>query len=92
MGGSDYYDVLGVPKDADEARIKKGRWSYSQLHHQYVRVEGCALTQSPLTHAPLLSAAYRVQAMKWHPDKNPNNREKAETQFKKVSEAYDVSL
>ena len=28
--------------------------------------------------------------MKWHPDKNPDNRDKAEEQFKLVSEAYDV--
>eukprot|EP00274_Cyanoptyche_gloeocystis_P003910 CAMPEP_0196665006 /NCGR_PEP_ID=MMETSP1086-20130531/59306_1 /TAXON_ID=77921 /ORGANISM="Cyanoptyche gloeocystis , Strain SAG4.97" /LENGTH=70 /DNA_ID=CAMNT_0042001559 /DNA_START=1 /DNA_END=210 /DNA_ORIENTATION=- len=29
-------------------------------------------------------------AMKWHPDKNPNNRESAEKKFKEVAEAYDV--
>jgi DnaJ family protein B protein 4 len=28
--------------------------------------------------------------MKWHPDKNPNNKKEAEAQFKKISEAYDV--
>lgn len=29
-------------------------------------------------------------AVKWHPDKNPDNKEEAEQQFKKVSEAYEV--
>lgn len=37
-----------------------------------------------------IKKAYRKLAMKWHPDKNPDNRVKAEAQFKKVSEAYDV--
>ena len=34
--------------------------------------------------------AYRKQALKSHPDKNPDNREQAEVQFKRVSEAYEV--
>jgi len=37
-----------------------------------------------------LKKAYRKLAMKWHPDKNKDNREKAEEKFKKISEAYDV--
>ncbi|KAL6141258.1 hypothetical protein ACLB2K_059548 [Fragaria x ananassa] len=28
--------------------------------------------------------------MKWHPDKNPNNKKQAEAKFKEVSEAYEV--
>lgn len=57
MADSDYYDILGVSKNADDSAIKK---------------------------------AYRKLALKWHPDKNPDNKEEAEAKFKEVSEAYDV--
>lgn len=52
----DYYEVLGVARDADDATIKK---------------------------------AYRKLAMKYHPDRNPDNKE-AEEKFKELGEAYEV--
>lgn len=33
---------------------------------------------------------YRRQALRWHPDKNPDNKKEAEETFKLVSEAYEV--
>lgn len=56
MAKRDYYDVLGVDKNASEDEIKK---------------------------------AYRKIAIKYHPDRNPGNKE-AEEKFKEAAEAYDV--
>src|SRR5688572_652261 len=56
MAKRDYYEVLGVNKDASEEDLKK---------------------------------AYRRLAMKWHPDRNPDNP-KAEENFKEAKEAYEV--
>ncbi|MBQ2926946.1 MAG: molecular chaperone DnaJ [Oscillospiraceae bacterium] len=52
----DYYEVLGVKKDASAEEIKK---------------------------------AYRKAAMKYHPDRNPGDKE-AEEKFKECGEAYEV--
>jgi molecular chaperone DnaJ len=56
MAKRDYYEVLGVNRDADEETIKK---------------------------------AYRRLAMKYHPDRNPDNP-KAEELFKEAKEAYEI--
>ncbi|AGF48511.1 molecular chaperone DnaJ [Candidatus Kinetoplastibacterium oncopeltii TCC290E] len=56
MAKKDFYDVLGVTRDASDQDIKK---------------------------------AYRKLAMKYHPDRNPNNKE-AEENFKELKEAYEV--
>lgn len=56
MSKRDYYDVLGVQRDADANAIK---------------------------------AAYRKLAMKYHPDRNRDDKG-AEAMFKEVSEAYSV--
>ena len=37
-----------------------------------------------------IKKAYKKAAIKWHPDKNPDNKENAEKRFKEVSEAYSV--
>ena len=52
----DYYEVLGVEKNAGSDEIKK---------------------------------AYRKAAMKYHPDRNPGDKE-AEEKFKEIGEAYEV--
>lgn len=52
----DFYEVLGVSKDATPEEMKK---------------------------------AYRKLAIKYHPDKNPDDKE-AEAKFKEIAEAYSV--
>ena len=56
MAKRDYYEVLGVDKNASADEIKK---------------------------------AYRKLAVKYHPDKNPGDKE-AEEKFKEAAEAYSV--
>jgi len=37
-----------------------------------------------------IKAAYRKMALKWHPDRNKDNKADAETKFKEINEAYQV--
>ena len=37
-----------------------------------------------------IKKAYRKLALKWHPDRNPDNVDEATQKFKEISEAYDV--
>jgi molecular chaperone DnaJ len=37
-----------------------------------------------------IKAAYRKAALKWHPDRNPENKTEAETKFRECTEAYSV--
>ncbi len=58
MSKRDYYEVLGISKNAEAGEIKK---------------------------------AYRRVAMKYHPDRNPDDPD-ADEKFKEATEAYDVLM
>ena len=58
MAKRDYYEVLGVEKNASDDEIKK---------------------------------AYRKLAIKYHPDRNPDDA-KAEEKFKEAAEAYSILI
>jgi molecular chaperone DnaJ len=37
-----------------------------------------------------IKAAYRKAALKWHPDRNPENKSEAEAKFRECTEAYSI--
>jgi len=37
-----------------------------------------------------IKKSYKRLAMKWHPDRNPDNKSISEEKFKKISEAYNI--
>src|ERR1700693_5103267 len=37
-----------------------------------------------------IKSAYRKAALKWHPDRNPENKHEAEEKFRESTEAYSV--
>jgi len=39
-----------------------------------------------------IRTAYKTLAKKWHPDKNPNNKEEATEMFKKITEAHETLI
>ena len=55
----DYYKILGVPRNADDATIKK---------------------------------AFKKLSLKYHPDKNKDNSEKAKDMFVKVANSYETLI
>jgi molecular chaperone DnaJ len=58
----------------------------SQSKRDYYDVLGIGRTSSPEE----IKSAYRKAALKWHPDRNPKDKEEAEEKFREATEAYSV--
>lgn len=58
----------------------------SKKKEDYYQVLGVAKTATDEE----IKKAYRKLAVKWHPDKNPENKEAAQEKFKVIAEAYSV--
>ncbi len=56
------------------------------MSQNYYKVLGIEKNATP----EQIKKAYRKLAMKWHPDRNPDNKEESEKQFKEIGEAYSV--
>lgn len=52
----------------------------------YYKILGVARTANQKE----IKKAYRDLALKWHPDKNTDNKEEAEAKFQDIGEAYEV--
>merc|ERR1712224_753339 len=58
----------------------------SKDRRDYYEVLGVEKTAT----ADEIKKSYRKLAIRWHPDKNPNNKEEAEEKFKEISAAYSI--
>eukprot|EP00446_Apocalathium_sp_SHHI-4_P054058 CAMPEP_0177360584 /NCGR_PEP_ID=MMETSP0368-20130122/36734_1 /TAXON_ID=447022 ORGANISM="Scrippsiella hangoei-like, Strain SHHI-4" /NCGR_SAMPLE_ID=MMETSP0368 /ASSEMBLY_ACC=CAM_ASM_000363 /LENGTH=387 /DNA_ID=CAMNT_0018823187 /DNA_START=61 /DNA_END=1221 /DNA_ORIENTATION=- len=58
----------------------------------YCGTESCydLLGVTPSSDAAEIKKAYRKLSLKWHPDKNPQNKEEATDKFQKIATAYEV--
>lgn len=97
------YDILGVPHDAQPDDIKKVcffaapcAWSdfpevlRSQVSELRELNEVSRLIPTPSSNRHSFSQAYKRLAMRWHPDKNPDNKEEAEKKFQDIQRAYET--
>lgn len=69
--------------ERDQAPSKQPHLSFEMNHYKVLGLQKNASQDD-------IKKSYHKLALKWHPDKNPNNKEEAEKKFKAVVEAYSV--
>uniref|UniRef100_A0A8C0BGB6 DnaJ heat shock protein family (Hsp40) member B2 n=1 Tax=Buteo japonicus TaxID=224669 RepID=A0A8C0BGB6_9AVES len=67
-----------------------GHWVKQARGAPAHRVGGVRSERGPWHRSPRCPRAAAKAALKWHPDKNPDNKEYAEQRFKEIAEAYEV--
>ena len=74
-------------KKRAQEKVREGEVALKQSKEKnYYKVLGIARSANTKE----IKKAYRELALKWHPDKNADNKEEAEKMFQDIAEAYEV--
>lgn len=87
-----FHEVYDEAEGAEEKREAREKVDKAQValkqskQKNYYKILGVSRTASKKE----IKKKYREGALKWHPDKNVDNKEEADKMFSAISEAYEV--
>jgi len=78
--------------EIEEFTLREQWWSVgTALHSLLVWEHGGSTGKLPLSSLSLsLQKCPPLKALRWHPDKNPDNQEQAQAKFQDISQAFEV--